>query len=89
MFNVKQFTQEMLDTLSNANRQVVGTPKYSKYYMETDFKSNNRWKFIGHHVPTKTGEIKTVKGKIYIITDGFIDKERYHVTDEVRKLLNL
>lgn len=83
---MREFTAEMQSTLSQANESVKGTNEYSKYYMETDCKSDKgRWFFVGHNIPYTTGTIKTFKGNTYIVTQ----KERYHVTDAVRELLGM
>ena len=87
---MKEFTTEMLQTLMEANKGVRGTVEYTKYWMEQDFKYKGRWVFCQHYIPIKTGIIKTFKGNTYIITEdinGYHD--RFHVTDEVKKLLNI
>ena len=93
---MKEFTKEMLQTLIEADKQVRGTPEYTKYLMEHDYKRGGNWHFCTHTIPHKTGIIKTFKGKTYIITEGQIlgmvkgsDAERYHVTDAVKELLNI
>jgi hypothetical protein len=93
---MKEFTKEMLHTLIEADKQVRGTSDYAKYRMQNDYKWNGNWKFLTHTIPHKTGVIKTFKGKTYIITEGQIlgvvhgaDAYRFHVTDEVKALLNI
>lgn len=83
---MKEFTKEMLETLTAANEAVKGTTEYSKYSMETDCKSDaGKWFFVGWNIPYTTGAIKTYRGNTYIVTV----KERYHVTDAVKQLLNI
>lgn len=83
---MKEFTAEMLNALTEANESVKGTNQYSKYYMETDCKNDSgKWFFVGWHIPYATGTIKTFKGNTYIVTQ----RERYHVTDEVKELLGI
>ena len=85
-----EFTSEMLNTLTEAHNKVKGTTDFRKYIMETDCKSGNgKWFFVGHSVPNSTGAIKTVNGKTYIMTEEHTAKTRYHVTDEVRELLDI
>lgn len=86
---MKEFTQEMLDTLHRADKELMGTTSYAKYQMEASFKHDVRWNFIGWNLPYRTGKIKTVKGKMYIIIDTPDGQERYAVSEEVKKLLNI
>ena len=87
---MKEFTAEMLQTLTKANDSVRGTPEYTKYLMEQDFKSKGRWVFCAHSIPMHKGNVKTFKGKTYIITETFMGyEERYHVTDTVKELLKI
>lgn len=93
---MKEFTKEMLQTLTDANNSVKGTNEYYKYRMQNDYKRNGNWQFITHTIPHKTGIIKTFKGKTYIITEGQMlnmvkgaDAYRYHVNDAVKELLNI
>ena len=87
---MKEFTKEMLDELTNAHEKVKGTRNYASYYMECSAMTNGRWKFAGHSIPYIEGKIKTIKDKIYIVTeDGYGDNVRYLVTDNVKELLNI
>lgn len=83
---MKEFTAEMLNTLTEANNSVKGTSEYCKFYMACECKSEKgKWFFVGYYNPYTTGVIKTFKGNTYIIADG----NRYSVTDEVKNLLNI
>lgn len=86
---MKEFTQEMLDTLREAHREVTGTKAYQRYVMEASFKRNDRWNFIGWGIPYLPGKFKIVKGQLYIVTDALDGQERYAVSEEVAKLLNI
>ena len=87
---MREFTSEMLNTLTEAHNRMKGTTDFRKYIMETDCKSGKgRWFFVGHTVPTSTGVIKTVNGQTYIMTEEYTAKTRYHLTDEVRELLGI
>lgn len=94
---MKEFTAEMLQTLQNANDSVCGTVDYTKYHMECYIKdiqrTNKRWKFYCWTIPHATGTIKTFNGETYIVCEfnGLFGQymERYHVTDEVKELLNI
>lgn len=86
---MKEFTKEMLEKLQAANDSVKGTREYCKYYMQQDFLHNGRWNFCFHMIPYTTGKIKTVKGKMYIVTESAYDVKRYAVTDEVKELLGI
>jgi hypothetical protein len=87
---MKEFTKEMLQTLIEADKKVRGTVEYTKFLMQYDYKEKGRWHFCTHTLPHKTGIIKTFKGKTYIITEGWqTEGNRYHVTDEVKALLNI
>lgn len=86
----REFTNEMLQTLLEAELKVLGTPEYNKYAMEYDYKENGRWHFCTWTIPHKTGIIKTFKGKTYIITEGWMTEgNRYHVSDAVKELLGI
>ena len=86
---MKEFTQEMLETLQKANNEVRGTKDYTKYLICCEAKTYGRWHFIGWHYPYTTGKIKTFKGRTYIITENSTGQYRYEVTDEVKNLLNI
>lgn len=87
---MKEFTAEMLNTLTEANNKVKGTSNYNKFYMETEAKlEKRRWFFIGHYIPHQTGIIKTFKENTYIITEDSCSKTRYHVSDAVKELLGI
>lgn len=88
---MKEFTQEMYETLKAANDHVKGTSNYAKYYMPHEFKHNGRWRFSLWCIPCKLGEIKKVKNKMYIM---FRDEhgtvhERCEITEDVKALLSL
>ena len=84
---MKEFTLEMLNTLTEANNKMKGTKEYYKFHMAAYCKNEKgRWVFVGYYPPFNTGTIKTVKGCTYIVTDN---DQRYLVTDEVKKLLNI
>lgn len=86
---MKEFTNEMLSMLWEANDATKGTNKYNKYYMPADFKCGNRWKFSLWTIPHKSGIIKTFKDKTYIITEDCAGMTRYEVTSEVKELLGI
>lgn len=87
---MKEFTLEMLQKLSKAHKETCGTPKYTKYLMQYDYKEGKRWHFCNHTIPHQTGIIKTFKGNTYIICDGWhTDGNRYLVTDAVKELLGI
>ena len=83
---MKEFTAEMLDTLSKANESVKGTDQYGKYYMEMNCKDDKgKWFFVGWNIPYSVGTLKKYKGNTYIITLN----ARFHVTDAVKELLGI
>lgn len=87
---MKEFTQEMLDKLTEANNKMKGTSGYYKFHMLCEAKSESgRWFVISHSVPYQTGIIKSFKENTYIITENSYYKERYHVTDVVKELLGI
>lgn len=87
---MREFTSEMLGRLNKANETVKGTSNYNKFSMPMDFLDGKKWKFAMWGTPCMVGVIKTVKGKMYIITtDSYGYSTRYTVTDEVRELLEL
>lgn len=87
---MKEFTHEMLHKLADAYKATCGTPQYTKYMMQYDYKEGKKWHFCIHTIPHKTGIIKTVKGKTYIICEGWqTDGDRYHVTPAVAELLGI
>lgn len=84
---MKEFTAEMLNTLTEAQNSLKGTREYYKFDMATYCKNEKgNWFFVGYYPPYTTGIIKTFKGRTYIITNN---DHRYHVTDEVKKLLSI
>jgi hypothetical protein len=87
---MKEFTEEMLNVLTEANDKMKGTSKYTKFHMATECKSESgRWFLVGYYTPHQTGIIKTFKENTYIITEDSCGKTRYHVTDEVKELLGI
>ncbi len=92
---MQEFTFEMLHKLRNAYIETCGTPEYTKYLMQYDYKEGKKWHFCTHTIPQQTGIIKTFKDKTYIICDGLecngriIEGYRYHVTPEVKELLGI
>jgi hypothetical protein len=90
---MKIFTEEMLTKLTEANESTKGTLEYTKYHMECDAKTNDRWHFLGWYIPHSVGTIKTYKDKTYIITqyEGIYESylERYTVSEEVKELLGI
>lgn len=88
---MKEFTPEMFEELHRAHNAVRGTQDYTKYLMQMDSKRTGRWKFCMHTIPYMTGEIKTVRGKTYIVTTDFWDgtPQRFEVTEAVRELLGI
>jgi hypothetical protein len=92
---MKEFTQEMLNALTEANNNVKGTNKYYKFQMSYSRKYDDspKWKFLSHGIPSATGKIKTFKGQTYIYTEhrSFWGDylERYEVTDAVKELLGI
>lgn len=94
---MKEFTNEMLNKLTEANNSVKGTNKYFKFHMSCSKKydDDNRWKFIHcWGIPNTTGKIKTFKGQTHIIIEikdhfGGNALVRYEVTDAVKELLGI
>lgn len=87
---MKEFTTEMLQKLSKAYKETCGTPQYTKYLMQYDYKEGKKWHFCTHTIPHKTGIIKTFKGQTYIVCEGWrTDGNRYHVTEAVKELLGI
>ena len=87
---MREFTSEMLHTLTEAIDNTRGTQDWRKFVMQADAKfEKGRWFFVGHTLPTTTGVIKTVNGQTYIITDEQTSKTRYHVSDAVKELLGI
>ena len=92
-------TVEDLNKLRDAHESVRGTNEYQKYLMENELKRRladgkwSNWKFIGWYIPHSADEVKIKKvgEKVYIMRDGaFGDAvERYTVTEEVNKLLDI
>lgn len=85
---MREFTKEMLDKLSVANESVKGTRNYQKYYMSITAKSEKtgKWFHTGYYIPFTTGTFRKSKDNLYIIT---VSGDRYEVTDEVKKLLDI
>ena len=93
-------TEKELNKIKEANESVKGTLEYTKYHMWCTSKSkrNNKWtawNFLGRSIPKRTKYyIKMVKDKMYLISDEYkifdsIYVERYEVTDEIKKLLEI
>lgn len=100
---MREITREELDKITEANEKVKGTDEYGKYYMPCEFKikKDGRWKrwilsCWGAPVFRKgTYYLKIIKDNTYIISEeyddgwGYLEVERYGVTDAVKELLNL
>lgn len=90
-----KLTSEDINLLQNANRAVMGTDKYTKYYMETSCKYPvdggwSNWVFTGWGVVyTKTAEIKKIRGSVYIVSKDMSGPVRWKVTDAVNELLKI
>lgn len=84
-------TQAQLYKIREANESVKGTNNWNKYLMPLESKIDGKWKFECWTSPwyNRDGYIKHYKGKTYIMFDSPLGLERYTVTPEVAKLLNL
>lgn len=87
---MKEFTKEMCDIIWSANDSVRGTSEYLKYHVQCDKKMKNYWKFTMWTIPTCPGFFKSVRGKLYIVSDeGWCGTYRYEVSEEIKKLLGI
>lgn len=79
-----EFSNEMLQRLTEANNSVKGSRYYSKYYMQC----YNGKTFCGYSIPYTEGQIKLSRGKdakLCIYSCG----NRYIMTDTVKELLGI
>jgi hypothetical protein len=83
----KTLTTEELTLIYESGIALEGTSSYNKYYMESYYKINGKWSFVGWGTPFKSVSttIKKVKDNYYIMQGD----DRFKVTDEVNKLLNI
>lgn len=94
-------TAEEIKKINDLNNSVKGTTEYTKYYMPQEFKYRKdgkwtRWIFAGHinHIYRKNLFVKTIKDKIYLVTETFTELgedtvDRYEVTDAIKEVLGL
>lgn len=76
-----------LNIIREANKTVIGTSNYNKYYMMKESKIGSKWNYIGWYLPhEETATIKQFKNNIYLMTN---EETRYTLTDRVKELLNL
>lgn len=98
----KIVTDEQIMAIIKANETVCGTVDYRKYYMCCEYKHKeidntwSAWKYVAWTIPYGISKFvkyywKTVRGKLYIMTEceymGEI--ERYEVTPAVKELLGI
>ena len=79
-----EFSNEMLQKLTESNNSVKGSINYSKYYMQC----YNGKTFCGYSIPYTNGQIKLSRGKnpkMCIYSNG----NRYILTDTVKELLGI
>lgn len=87
---MREFTKEMLDTLTNAHKELKDTIYCNKYRMSRDTKLTGRWESFYKGIPCNPGKIKTIGLATYIIAedkDGILN--RFLVTYNVKELLNI
>lgn len=82
--------------LEKAVDAVAGTPEYTKYNMQVEYRRDGRWKFIGWGIPHSNCEneimdIKRTKTGYYIMKPSLFDgtMERFQLDDNVIELLGL
>ena len=77
----------LLNVIREENEKMRGTTNYSKYHMISESKINGRWIFTGWTVPCEESAIvKQVKNNIYLMPNS---TNRYTITEEIKKLLNI
>lgn len=101
MNNKRYITKEEIKKINDLNNSVRGTTEYAKYHMTQEFKYKKddkwtRWIFAGYidRIYRKHLFVKTVKDKVYLVTDTFTELDsdtvdRYEVTDTIKEVLGL
>lgn len=99
----RYLTEEELNKIIQAHDSLVGTTEYRKYHMCLEFKMKingkdkwTKWEYCAWGIPQTTQYyFKKLNGKLYLMSEIHKDQydnedvERYEVTDEVKKLLQI
>lgn len=86
----KIITIEKINALQKARESVLGTKDYYIYDCECDYKDNKgTWKFIGWSYPKVEGNIKIVKGKVWLYCNEMFGEYRYALSEDCIKFLGL